>query len=101
MNNALYFFERPANEPVHQYPEGSPERQSLEKELARQKNLQVEIPLVIGGKEIKTGDLGQVVSPHDNKKVIATYHKAGTKEVQMAIYAAMESHKKWADTPWV
>lgn len=101
MNNALYFFERPANEPVHQYPEGSPERQSLEKELARQKNLQVEIPLVIGGKEIKTGDLGQVVSPHDNKKVIATYHKAGTKEVQMAIDAAMESHKKWADTPWV
>ena len=101
MNNALFKFERPKNEPVRSYAPGSEDKAALKKELERQKSQRIEIPLIIGGKEIKTGDTGQVVMPHDHQHVLADYHKAGDKEVQMAIDAAMEAKKEWAETPWV
>ena len=49
----------------------------------------IEIPLIIGGKEIKTGDIGSVVMPNDHKHILAKYHKASEKEVQMAINSAL------------
>ncbi len=101
MNNAQFYYSRPQNEPIHPYTEGTAERIALEKELKRQTNMQVEIPLIIGGKEVKTGNLGKVLSPHNHQNVIATYHKAGEKEVQMAIDASLEAHKKWAVMSWV
>ncbi|MFW5705734.1 MAG: 1-pyrroline-5-carboxylate dehydrogenase, partial [Bacteroidota bacterium] len=60
MNNAIYNFELPANEPVLEYLRGSRERIELDKELKRQANLEVDIPLIIGGKEIRTGNLEAV-----------------------------------------
>lgn len=101
MNNAQFYFSRPQNEPVYPYTEGTPERIALEKELEKQSNSQIEIPLIIGGKEVKTGNMGKVVSPHNHQNVIATYHKAGEKEVQMAIDAALEAHKQWSVMSWV
>ncbi len=100
MNNSIFTFPLPANEPIKGYLKGSPERMALEAELERQRNTVLEIPLIIGGKEIRTGNLGTVVCPHDHQHVLATYHKAGEKEVQMAIEAAMEAHKIWSETPW-
>lgn len=100
MNNAIVQFPVPANEPVKSYLKGSLERISLEKELERQSNEVLDIPIIIGGKEIRTGDTAEVVCPHDHKHVLARYHKCGEKEVQMAIDAAMEAHDKWAKTPW-
>ncbi len=100
MNDSIYFFENPANEPVKAYVKGSPERENLLKEVKRQSELQIEIPLIIGGKEIRTGDMGTVVMPHNHKHVLATYHKAGKKEVQMAIDAAMDAHKEWSKFSW-
>ncbi|MFW5892249.1 MAG: L-glutamate gamma-semialdehyde dehydrogenase [Bacteroidota bacterium] len=101
MNNAQFFYDRPANEPVLEYKQGSPERIALEKELERQNQMQVEIPLIIGGKEVKTGNIGKVVSPHDHQHVIATYHKAGEEQVKMGIEAALKAHKQWAEVSWV
>lgn len=101
MNNAQFFYARPQNEPIHPYTEATPERIALEKELERQSQTQIEIPLIIGGKEVRTGDIGTVVSPHNHKNVIATYHKAGEKEVKMAIDAALEAHKQWSVMSWV
>ncbi|TVQ08262.1 MAG: L-glutamate gamma-semialdehyde dehydrogenase [Bacteroidetes bacterium] len=101
MNNAQFYFARPQNEAVYPYTEGTPERIALEKELERQSNTTIEIPLIIGGKEVKTGNMGKVVSPHNHQNVIATYHKAGEKEVQMAIDAALEAHKQWSVMSWV
>lgn len=101
MNNALFQFERPVNEPVNSYAPGTKEREDLKKELHRQTSQTIEIPLIIGGKEIKTGNMGKVVMPHDHQHVLAEYHKAGDKEVQMAIDAAMEAKKQWAEMPWV
>ena len=100
MNNSIINFPLPANEPVKAYMPGSPERVALEKELERQSKLVVEIPIIIGGKEIRTGDMGEVTCPHDHKHVIARYHKVGKKEVEMAIEAAMEAWKEWSQTPW-
>ena len=100
MNNSIINFPLPANEPVKAYMPGSPERVALEKELERQSKLVVEIPIIIGGKEIRTGDMGEVTCPHDHKHVIARYHKVGKKEVEMAVEAAMKAWKEWSHTPW-
>ena len=100
MKDAIYSFPMPANEPVLTYLKGSPERIALEKELERQKSVELDIPLIIGGKEIRTGNTGKVVMPHDHQHVLATYHKAGPKEVRMAIDAAMKARKQWSETDW-
>ncbi len=101
MNNAIFNFGKPKNEPVLQYLKGSKERELLEAELERQKNTQVEIPLIIGGKEIYTGDTANVVMPHDHGHVLAKYHKASEKEVNMAIEASLEAKAKWEALPWI
>jgi 1-pyrroline-5-carboxylate dehydrogenase len=101
MNNAQFYYERPKNEPVYDYNEGTTERKALEKELERQSTSQIEIPLIIGGQEIKTGKIEKVVSPHNHQNVIATFHAASEKEVQMAVDAAIEAHKQWSVMSWV
>ena len=100
MNNSIINFPLPANEPVKAYMPGSLERVALEKELERQSKMVVDIPIIIGGKEIRTGDVGEVTCPHDHKHVIARYHKVGKKEVEMAIDAAMKAWQQWSRTPW-
>lgn len=100
MNNSIFSFPQPANEPVKSYLKGSPEREVLEKELKRQSGIVVDIPLIIGGKEIRTEETGTVVMPHDHKHILAKYHKAGPKEVKMAIDAAMKAHKEWSEMDW-
>lgn len=101
MNNAQFFYNRPANEPVFAYTQGTPDRLALEKELEKLSSGTIEIPLVINGREIFTGNTEKVVMPHNHGKVIAIYHKAGEKEVQLAIQAAMEAHQKWSTMSWV
>ena len=100
MNNAIYSFPLPANEPVKSYLKGSPEREALEAELKRQNKTVIEIPLIIDGKEVRTGDMGEVVMPHDHGHVLARYHKAGEKEVKMAIDAALRARKEWSELDW-
>jgi 1-pyrroline-5-carboxylate dehydrogenase len=100
MANAFYTSPRPVNEPVLEYRPGSSERQALKDRLAELAGEQIEIPLVIGGKEVRTGRLGKCVMPHDHAHVLATYHMAGPKEVQMAIDAAMAARKDWAAMDW-
>jgi delta-1-pyrroline-5-carboxylate dehydrogenase, group 1 len=101
MNNNTFFFDRPQNEPVYGYVPGSKEREELGKELERQYNTCIEIPLIIGGKEVKTNDMGTVVMPTEHGHVLARYHKATTQTVQMAIEAALAAHDKWANLPWL
>lgn len=100
MNNAIYTFPLPENEPIFNYFEGSRERILLDREMKKQSDEILEIPLIIGGKEIRTGDMGEIRLPHDHNKVVARYHKAGKAQVEMAIKAAMEAHKEWSTTSW-
>ncbi len=100
MNNAVINTPKPINEPILSYAPGSPEKAALKKELAAMSARQLEIPLIIGGKEIKTGKLGKVVMPHDHQHVLATYHKAGAAEVQQAIDAAVAAQPMWQSFRW-
>lgn len=90
----------PENEPVKDYLPGSPERESLKAMLKKLSKEKYEIPLIIGGEEVKTGKMGKCVMPHDHAHVLGEYHMAGEKEVNMAIEAALEARKIWAKTSW-
>ena len=87
------------NEPIKEYKPGSSEKISLKKKLNEMKSCKYEIPIIINGEEIKTGNLGYCVMPHNHKHVLATYHKAGEKEVEMAINGLLETWKEWSYTP--
>ncbi|MFO7789899.1 MAG: L-glutamate gamma-semialdehyde dehydrogenase [Bacteroidota bacterium] len=100
MNNSLYYFEFPQNEPVKAYAPGSEERESLQKELERLMSEEHEIFPVIGGKEIKTGKTAKVTMPTNHQHVLATYHQVGEKEVKMAIDAALKAKKTWENMPY-
>lgn len=100
MNNAVISCPKASNEPIFDYKVGSPERAALKEALEEMAGKQLEIPLIIGGKEVRTGDLGKVVMPHNHSHVLATYHKAGPKEVQLAINAAMAAQEEWQALRW-
>ncbi len=101
MNNAIFNFAEPVNEPVLEYLRGSRERVLLEKELSDQGSRVIEIPLIIGGKEIRTGNTGKVVNPADHNHVLATFHMASEKEVRMAIDAALAAKEEWMNLAWM
>jgi 1-pyrroline-5-carboxylate dehydrogenase len=101
MNNAIFNMERPVNEHTMDYAPGCKERKALNAELARMSSEVIDIPLIIDGKEVRTGKTGKVVMPHNHQHVLATYHMAGEKEISMAIDAALKAHREWAEFSWV
>ena len=86
------------NEPVRSYASGSPERKSLQNKYDEMCSQNIEIPLIIGGKEKKTGNTENCIMPHDHRHVIATYHKAGESEANLAIDTAMKAWETWSKT---
>ncbi len=100
MNNGIFTLPPAYNEPVKQYLPGSAERQQLEVELNRQLARVEDIPLIIGGREIRTPDQGKVVCPHDHAKTLAVFSYAGAPEVEQAIAAALKAKPAWEAMPW-
>lgn len=100
MSNSMSKVMEFENEKILEYLPGSREREELKKALKDLKEEILEIPLIIGGREIRTGNTGQCIMPHDNKKVIAKYHMADEAEVKMAVNAALEAKKDWERLPW-
>jgi 1-pyrroline-5-carboxylate dehydrogenase len=96
----VYKLERPGNEPAREYRPGGEEVRTLLEEIRRQSSIQVEIPIIIGGKEIRTGDVGDVTMPHDHRHRLGFFHKVGEKEVKLAIETAMEARREWSALPW-
>src|SRR6266704_3106044 len=90
----------PYNEPVRSYAPGSPEREELRVRLAELESKQIEVPLVIGGEDVRTGDTFEAVEPHNRSHVLATVHKGGPKEVERAIAASADAWHDWSRTPW-
>ncbi len=90
----------PWNEPAKDYAPGSPERASLKRRLDELQRERLEIPCVIGGKEVRTGNLRQAVMPHDKGHVLADVHQGGAAEVELAIAAAAEAWQSWSRLPW-
>jgi 1-pyrroline-5-carboxylate dehydrogenase len=100
VDEALFTLSNPQNEPVKTYAPGSPEREELKEKLAELAGTQIEIPLIIGGREVRTGRTGQCVVPHDHGHLLATYHQAGPEEVRLAVEAAREARRSWPRVPW-
>ena len=100
MNNAYFYFPAPENEPVLSYGPGSPERVSLQKELKRMKAAQPDIPMFIGGEEVRTGKTLPLSPPHELSRVLGHYHKGGKKHVDRAIAAALAARPSWASMSW-
>ena len=90
---------KPVNEPILNFGPGSPERISLQAKLKELSAKEIEIPLIIGGAEVRTGDTGTCVMPHNHGHVLARFHQAGPAEVAQAISAAKDAWADWSRTP--
>ena len=89
-----------ANEPILDYAPGSPEREELKRRLREMEAERMELPLVIGGEEVRTGDTAEVVMPHRKRHVLADCHQGGPAEVERAVEAAAAAWRDWSRTPW-
>lgn len=100
MSQGIFRIPVPQNEPVRDYAPGSPERASLVTRLEQMAREQIDIPLIIGGKEIRTGNTEPCVMPHDHSHVLGHYHQADDEHVNMAIAAANQAWKSWSEMAW-
>jgi len=89
----------PVNEPIKDYDPGSPEKASLQAKADELSSQVIDIPLVIGGEEIRTGNTDQCIMPHDHEHVLANFHQASEKEVEMAINASQDAWQSWSKKP--
>jgi 1-pyrroline-5-carboxylate dehydrogenase len=90
----------PVNEPIKSYAPGTPEKAEIKARLAQMAAERVDIPLLIGGKEVRTGDTAPTVMPHDHAHVMGQWHKARRQDVEAAITAAGEAHREWSAWSW-
>jgi 1-pyrroline-5-carboxylate dehydrogenase len=99
-SHGIFRVPEPYNEPVLGYEPGSPERTELRRRLDDLASQHLDIPLVIGGEEVRTGDTYEAVMPHRRDHVLGDVHKGGATEVERAIAAAADAWEDWARTPW-
>ncbi len=99
-NGGIYRIVKPKNESVLSYLPGSGERADLKARLKEMKGDILDIPMIIGGKEVRSGKTGTCIVPHDKSHVLATYHMAGEREIEMAVRAALDAKKDWQRMPW-
>lgn len=100
MNDAILRVPRPLNEPVLEYAPHSPERQALEAELARLLQGNFDIPLIIGGREVRTGRTAPLLRPDAHAQPLGVFHRAGEAEAEEAVKAALAAKAEWASLPW-
>jgi 1-pyrroline-5-carboxylate dehydrogenase len=97
---AIFSLPEPKNDPVRDYAPGSRDREELRVRIAEMQRERIEIPLLIGGEEVRTGDTFEAVMPHDKDHVLADVHKGSPEHVQQAIDAAREAWHDWSRMPW-
>ncbi|MGA0074186.1 MAG: L-glutamate gamma-semialdehyde dehydrogenase [Flavobacteriaceae bacterium] len=100
MSNAYFNIPTPINEPVLNYAPGSPERAAVAAQYKKYFEGHADIPMYIGGAEVRTDHTRNITPPHDHQHVVGHYHLADEAIVEQAISNALASRKAWADTPW-
>ena len=88
------------NEPVLSYAPGTEERKKLQETIVSLKSKQVEIPMIIGGRAVKTNDLKEIRAPHDHSQLLGTYHEGTREHIKQAIENSLEVRERWANTSW-
>ena len=100
MFNGIFRIPQPVNEPCLQYAPGSPERTELSSKLQEMLNGQIDVPMIIGGEEVRNGNLADIRCPHNHQQVLGKYHQADGEYAIKAIDAAQEAKKQWGQMPW-
>jgi len=100
MFNGIFRIPQPVNEPCLQYAPGSPERAELSSKLQEMLNGQIEVPMIIGGEEVRNGNLADIRCPHNHQHVLGRYHQADGEYAIKAIDAAQNAKKQWGQMPW-
>lgn len=100
MKHGIFKVPAPINEPVYSYAPGTKERELLQAALKKVTSNVVDIPMYIGGKEVRTDKIETLSPPHNHKHIIGKYHKGNAEHVKQAIDAALAARKQWADTPF-
>ncbi len=100
MTNGIFNVPFPKNEPILAYEPGSREKKDLKTKIEELKAKEIEISVIIGGEEVKTGKTVECRPPHEKKHLLGIYHKAGEKEVEQAIQAARAAQPAWASMSW-
>jgi len=100
MSNGIFNVPVAANEPIYDYAPGTPEREALLASYKEQYNSQIDVPMYIGGEEVRTGNTGNLTPPHDHKHIIGTFHKGDASHVEAAIEAALAAKDAWSNMPW-
>jgi 1-pyrroline-5-carboxylate dehydrogenase len=98
--HAIFRPPAPSNEPIHDYAPGSPERARLQVRVEQMRSEHIDVPLVIGGKDIRTGKTKPAVMPHDKEHMLADVHQGGPEQVEQAIAAAATAWDDWSRWPW-
>ena len=100
MSNAIFRVPAPVNEPIRSYAPGTADRAALKRAIADLKSKQLDIPMFIGGQEVRTGKTVHIHPPHEIKHDLGVYHQGDATHVQMAIDAALQAKTQWENTPW-
>jgi 1-pyrroline-5-carboxylate dehydrogenase len=100
MFNGFFRIREPKNEPVLSYAPGSPERAELKARLQEMLDNPIEVPMIIGGQDVHSGDLVEMRCPHDRNQLLGSYHKASSEHAHRAIDAANAAKREWSEMPW-
>lgn len=90
----------PVNEPIKQYASGSAERKELQAMLKELRSKELDIPMYIGGKEVRSNNKSRLAPPHDHKHTLGHFHKSDKTHVEQAITAALAAREKWVNLSW-
>ena len=88
------------NEPIKSYAPGSPERKELKSQINQLRSIVADVPMIIDGKEVRTGKLVDIRPPHDHHHLLGHYHQGDASHVQMAIDAALKAKPAWEKMSW-
>lgn len=100
MSKGFFNVPKAINDPVKSYAKGTPEREAVLKAYKEMWNSQVDVPLYIGGKEIRTDNTKNLSAPHDHKHIVGKYHLAEKQHIEEAISTALIAREKWSQTSW-
>ncbi|MFO0657534.1 MAG: hypothetical protein U0787_21000 [Polyangia bacterium] len=100
MQDTIARYGEPKNEPVFGYLPGSAERNALKAELAKMGGASVDVPLYIGGEQVRTGRTRNIVTPHSHRRSLGVFHRGGSSHVEQAIAQALAAQADWAALPW-
>ena len=93
-----YPFNKPQNEPVLDYEPGSPKKDALKLRIKELKSENIVVPIIIDGNEIETTETASIDIPHNHKEKLGVFHKAGQKEIDLAIESSLDAWNSWSKT---